>query len=173
MENASDWHQAHQNRSIRLGAMTLWRQVVKIGMGKSHFLRRRTKNAVLFNPITSLFLDRFLNFWHVSDRASKMQVNATNRIEIGGLVWELWHFLDKWPKLEWENQASTRDWHPTPHNSAFSWLIFDFLTCTLYSMFFFKRHERKSNYSWITKDIFNLKKVSERSLNALFFSAIS
>ena len=42
-----------------------------------------------------------------------MQVNATNRIEIGGLVWELWHFLDKWPKLEWENQASGGDWHPS------------------------------------------------------------
>ena len=37
MENASDWHQAHQNRSIRLGAMTLRRQEVKIGMGKSDF----------------------------------------------------------------------------------------------------------------------------------------
>ena len=40
MENASDWHQAPQNRSIRLGAMTLWRQVVKIWIGKSDFFYR-------------------------------------------------------------------------------------------------------------------------------------
>ena len=78
--------------------MTLRRQEVKIGMGKSDFLRRRTKNAVLFYPITRLFLDRFLIFSHVSYKASKMQANFTNRIKIGQPIWELEHFLDKWPK---------------------------------------------------------------------------
>ena len=36
-----------------------------------------------------------------------MQANATNWMKIGQTVWELGHFLNMWPKLEWENQAST------------------------------------------------------------------
>ena len=37
LKNASDWHQAHQNWSICLGAMTLWRQETIIRIGKSYF----------------------------------------------------------------------------------------------------------------------------------------
>ena len=77
-------------------------------------------------PHNSDFSGTIFDFWHVSYRASKVQANATNHIKIGQLVWELWHFFDKWPKLEWENQTSGGDWHPTPHNLAFSWSIFDF-----------------------------------------------
>ena len=36
-----------------------------------------------------------------------MQANATNRIKLCQLVWELLHFFDKWPKLEWELTANT------------------------------------------------------------------
>ena len=75
-------------------------------MGKLDFLTRRKKNATLFHHITQLFLDQFLKSSHVSYRALKMQVNATNRVKIGQTVWELGHFLDKWPKLKWENQVS-------------------------------------------------------------------
>ena len=35
MKNASDWHQPHKNRSIRLGVKTLQRQVVKTGIMRS------------------------------------------------------------------------------------------------------------------------------------------
>ena len=35
-----------------------------------------------------------------------MQADATNRIKFGQPVRELGQFLDKWSKLEWENQAS-------------------------------------------------------------------
>ena len=38
-----------------------------------------------------------------------MQANATNQIKIGQPIWVLDHFLDKWPKFEWENQASGGD----------------------------------------------------------------
>ena len=61
----------------------------------------RTRMGLLY-PITRLFLDRFLIFWHVSYGAWRMQVIATNCIKIGWFVWDLWHFKDKWSKLEWE-----------------------------------------------------------------------
>ena len=103
------YHTIHFTKFTRFLKHLIWKLLVTQNFFMTRFYRLQRgykKWEWLLHPITWLFLDRFLIFWHVSYRAWKMHVIDANRIKISPLIWDLRHFKefkDKWSKLECGN----------------------------------------------------------------------